>query len=294
MENQIYKNVKNNAQHEKDVDLVVLLKVLLKKWWLILIAAMIVGAGSYTYAKVFIKPTYRASFTAFVNNRQSQNTERVTSADINASQQLVETYTRILTSNTVMMKTAEYLGEGYTYGSIQGKVSAQGQGDTEIISVYVVAKSREEAYKIASAIEAISPDCMADIIEGSSMKIVDTTQMPYGRYSPTYSRYGVMGAVIGGMIMAAILIIKYFANDTISDETELEERFSIPVVGVIPDMSRLASGHYGYGYYKKGGRYSRYGRYGKYGSYSRYGTYGQSKTSAAKDSDAAANIQEKA
>ncbi len=255
MESQTFKNAKNQTAGDQDIDIIVLIKSLLKKWWLIFLAAALVGTCSLLYARFLVKPTYQAKFTAYVNNKQSKyGNDSLTNSDILASQELVRTYSKILTSNTVLMKAADLLGDDYSYATLAKMVKTQAEDDTEIISVLVTAGSKEEAYKIASAIEAISPDCMAEIIEGSSMKVVDTTQVPGTRNSPSYTKFSVIGALIGGVIMAGILTVKFFTNDTVNDDAELEKRYSVPVVGIIPLISKSSSEHGGY-----------YGYYGHYG-----------------------------
>ena len=256
MDNNVYKSNKSRMPGDRDVDLVALFKNILKRWWIILLAAVIVGLTAFLYARFFVKPTYQASFTAYVNNKQAKHSsDSLTNSDIQASQELVRTYSKILTSNTVLMKVADLLDSDYTHVSLSKMVTTQAQNDTEIINVLVRALSKEEAYRVCAAIETISPDCMAEIIEGSSMKIVDTTQMPDARYSPSYSGYAFLGAIIGGFIMIAIITVQYFTNDTVTAESELEDKFTIPVVGIIPDMSRASSGQYGY-YYSYYGRHS--------------------------------------
>ena len=159
-----------------------------------------------------------------------------------------------MTGNTVMMKAAELLGEDYTYRDLVEMVKTEPIDDTEIIAVYVTADSPDEAYSICAALETISPDCMAEIIVGSSMKIVDTAQMPDMRHSPSYTKYTVVGALIGAVLMLAYIVTKQLFDDKIKDEEGLEERYGVPVVGVIPDMSKNSPGGSYYYYYRKSDR----------------------------------------
>ena len=234
------------AEKEHDVNIAVLFKTLLKKWWIVFLAALIVAAGSLCIARFLVKPTYQACFTAYVNNKQSKQTnDSLTNSDILASQELVRTYSKILTGNKVLMKASELLGDDYNYRTLAEMVKTLPQDDTEIITVTVTAGSKEEAYRL----ETISPDCMADIIVGSSMKIVDTTQMPDMRSSPSYTKYTLIGGIVGGLCAVLLILIRALMNDRVSDYSELEERFSVPVVGIIPDMSKShsdGSGYYGY------------------------------------------------
>ena len=119
MDNQEYKTVGGAPQKEKEIDLSALFKSLFKKLWLIAAVALIAGAASFAYARFFVKPTYQAFFTAYINNKQSSHSsDSLTNSDILASQELVRTYSKILTSNTVLMRAADLLDEDYTYTSL--------------------------------------------------------------------------------------------------------------------------------------------------------------------------------
>ena len=238
------------------IDAAALIKTILRKWWMIAIAVLLAAAAAFCFAKFLVRPTYQAHFTAYVNNKQAKqaNSDSLTNSDILASQELVRTYSKILTGNTVLMKAAELLGADYTYRDLVEMVKTEPEDDTELIAVYVTADSPEEAYKIGSALETISPECMAEIIVGSSMKIVDTTQMPDMRHSPSYTKYTVIGALIGAVLMLAYIITKQLFDDKIKSDEGLEERYGLPVVGIIPDMSKHTSGGSYYYYYRKSDR----------------------------------------
>ena len=62
----------------------------------------------------------------------------MSSSDISASKQLVLTYQKILTSNTILTASASSMGFDATYSTLQKMVSTEVKDDTEIISVYVV------------------------------------------------------------------------------------------------------------------------------------------------------------
>ena len=71
----------------------------------------------------------------------------------------------------------------------------------------------------------LMPKYMSDIVEGSSMKIVEYPQVPDGPYAPNYVKYSLLGFVIGALLMTVFLIIRYLSNDTVGDENEVENRF---------------------------------------------------------------------
>lgn len=238
---------KDNKGSALEINIVPLLLHLVKRLWLILLIGLACGALTFTVTKLFVHPTYRCGFTAYINNKHATiNKETLSSSDVNAAKELVLTYSKIIKSNTILSEAIKENNLDYSVKQLKGMVGTEIQDQTEIIQVYVVAPSPEDAYEVAVAISTVSPKEMANIVEGSSMKIVEYPQVPDSIYSPSYFRYSLLGAGIGMLITIIILIVRYLSNDTITDEGEVENRFAVPVLGVIPDNNAGHSGKYGY------------------------------------------------
>lgn len=241
---------KKNETPDVEINIIPILKEILRRLWLIALVGLIVGGAVFVGTKIFIKPTYRSGFTAYVNNKQSkENTDFLSSSDISASKQLVLTYQKILTSNTILTASASSMGFDASYGTLQKMVFTEVKDDTEIISVYVVDTDPQFAYEYAQAIAKTAPQYMAEIVEGSSMKIIDHPEFSDKRYKPSYMQFAFIGFLIGAVIVLLFVIIRYFMDDTVKDENEIETRFSIPILGVIPDVTKASSNRSDYYYY---------------------------------------------
>ena len=249
---------KRNESQNIEIDLVALLKEIVKKLWLILLVGLIVGATVYVGAKVFIKPTYRSGFTAYVNNKQGkQTTDYLTSSDVNAAKLLVLTYQSIIKSNNILTAAAESIGVDLPYESLAKKVSAEVKDDTEIISVYVVDTDPQFAYDYAQAIAKTAPTYMAQIVEGSSMKIIDVPEYSEKRYKPSYLKFGLIGFLIGTLLVIIFIVVRYFMDDTIKNESEIESKFALPILGVIPDITKASNKSSDYYYYEPNNKTER-------------------------------------
>lgn len=237
---------------EREIDIIPILKELLKKLWLIILVGLILGGAVFVGTKVLIKPTYRSGFTAYVNNKQSkESTDYLTSSDVTASKQLVLTYQKILTSNTILTAAAKSMELDASYNTLQKLVSTEVKDETEIISVFVVDTDPQFAYDYAQAISKTAPQYMAQIVEGSSMKIIDYPEFSDKRYKPSYSNFALIGFLIGALIVVVFVIIRYFMDDTVKSESDIESSFSIPILGVIPDVSKASNNHSDYYYYSQ-------------------------------------------
>ena len=235
---------------KKEIDLLLMAKAIWKKLWLVILVTALLGGAAYVGTKLFIKPTYRSSFTAYVNNKKEIELNSLTNQDIQASKSLAHTFEEVLKSKSVLVKSAELADVDYSYSQLRKIVTTSISNETEIITVNVDTKSPELSYELAEAVRKNALDYTAEIIEGSSMKIIDYPEVPSGIYSPSYTRYALIGALAGFVITALIICIKQYFNDRIQDENELAEHYNLAVVGVIPDLVNAdkSKGYY-YSYY---------------------------------------------
>ena len=94
---------------EITIDLRRVFQALLKRVWVIVAVTLIFGLLAYILSATMIDPTYRSSFTAYVNNKATINTSSgsTTTADVNASMALAAVYQEIIVSRTVLEEAAK-------------------------------------------------------------------------------------------------------------------------------------------------------------------------------------------
>lgn len=235
---------KHNSKAEFNIFL--LIKAIWKRVWLIVLVGLSVALIAFLLTKLLIAPTYRSGFTAYVNNQQTQTTkDYLTASDVNASKDLVRTYNSIIRSSAVLSSAAKSSDLNYSYSQLRNMVTTEIQGETEIIKVYVVSKDPQVSYDLALAISKNAPGILADIVEGSSMKIIDSPELIKSQYGPNYFKYAVLGFILGALAVLIKCIVDFIRDDRIKSEQDLEERFSIPILGIIPDLEVTT----GTGYY---------------------------------------------
>ena len=231
---------RNTASIERSVDIMRLMRALAKRAWVIILIAVICALMVFAYAKIFITPTYRSSFTAYVNNRitSTEGQANMTSSDISASRSLTYLYQEIICSRSVLMDAAAECGVQETYSKVSKNVTTSVATNAAIISVYVSAETPEEAVQFATAIAAVAPDHVARVVDGSSMRIVDYPVKPGVPYAPNSVRYALIGFVVALVAGCAIVILFDVIVDKVASATEIEERYGIAVIGIIPDMQQ--------------------------------------------------------
>lgn len=253
-ENSIVAPGNKNTQDEVQIDLLQLFGVIWDHIVAIVVVTFIGALIAFALTFFFISPKYRSGFTAYVNNK-SESTARaadsLSSGDTSAQQQLTRTYASIIISRPIIESALKDSGLSYSYDDISRDITTSVETNTSLINLYVTLKNKEEAKKLADSIAKIAPDFVADIVEGSSMKIVSYPVVPEKKYSPSYTKATLIGAFAGFVLCAAYVIVRSLLDTTVKDEKALEDRYGISVIGTIPNFSEATTDHGSYYYYRR-------------------------------------------
>ena len=137
----------------------------------------------------------------------------------------------------------------YTPDQLRGMISSKKLEGTEIFTVTVTADDPYEAAHIANSISEVLPHRVEDIIDGSSMRIVDSAVVQPGKISPNITQKTAIGFVFGCALAAALIVLITMFDDTIRDEDYLSDNYPLPILSCIPDLNGTASNDkYKYGY----------------------------------------------
>ena len=173
----------------------------------------------------------------------------ITSSEITAAQSLVKTYSVLLENRTTLEAVIEKSGVDYTWQELNHMISAASVRETEVLRVRVTCEDPYDAAKIANCIAEVLPKRISEIIEGSSMEVVDSAVVNLNKVAPSVTKYTAVGGMFGVIASLIILIIMAVADDTIHDEEYILQTYDYPILAKIPDLNQSDSK--GYAYYKK-------------------------------------------
>ena len=252
--------------NEIEIDLIKLAKALWKKALVIILIAAVFAAGAFAYTLFFISPSYDATASFFVNNSSfsvGATSFSISSSELTASNNLVNTYIYILKSRTTLEDVIAKGSLNYTYEQLSDMITSKAVQNTAAFDVTVRCSSPVEAEHIANTIAEVLPSRIAEIVDGSSVRIVDYAIVPAHRAAPSYTKNTVIGFLAGAVLAAGIISVKYLIDErndmVIHSSDDLRKLYpDIKVLALIPDM-RLSEkkGYYYSSYYgdekKKGG-----------------------------------------
>lgn len=233
----------------REIDLRQLLSGLLRKSWIIVVVSIICAALTFLGTYYFITPEYRAASVFYVNNNTMSVGEMeigLSSGDLTARKNLVDSYIVILKSRTTLLKVIDYAEVEISYSQLRSMITAASVDGTEIFQVVVTSTDPYQAEKLANAIAYVLPDRIAEIITNTEANVVDYAVVPSAPSSPSYSKNTTMGFLIGLVLSMGVVVLWELFDVTIRTEEDVTSCCSHPVLASVPDMLNQSKGGYYY------------------------------------------------
>jgi len=138
----------------------------LRKGWIIIVAATLAGIAAGALASLLATPTYVSSTRLFVS---VQAQEAGTTGDLvqgsSAAQQKVRSYVDVVTSDSVLTPVIDELGLDTTSGELAGKITAESPLNTVLINITATDDDPQEAADLVNAVGASFTDVVVNELE---------------------------------------------------------------------------------------------------------------------------------
>lgn len=245
--------MENKEKEGVEIDLKRIFLAVLYRWWIILLAMILCGSAAFCYAKFSMDPVYSSNVKLYVNNNYVDS-PGYSSNQIMAAKDLANTFMVILESRSVLEEVADKTGGNYSYSKLKGMVSAASIDETEVFQVTVTGTSYKDVAIIANYIAEVFPAKCSEIVEGSSVRVVDYAVENRNQVGPSYQKYLILGAALGMVLSMALVVIVDLTDKSIKSEEYLIDVYGkFPLLAVIPDSQGSGSSHkkgYYRGYYR--------------------------------------------
>ena len=232
-----------------EIDLKRLFLAVLSRWWIILLATIVCGTAAFCYAWFSMTPVYASNVKLYVNNNYVDS-PGYSSAQITAAKDLAATYMVILESRSVLDEVSLKTGGKYSYGQLKSMVSATAINETEVFQVQVTCTDYKDACVVANYVAEVLPAKITEIVEGSSVRVIDFAVENPSPVGPSYEKYLLLGAAAGMVLSVALVIVVDLTDTSIKSEDYLIQAYGkFPLLAVIPD-SQSSGSAYKKGYYR--------------------------------------------
>ncbi len=224
---------------DKQINLMDILKLYLKRWWVIAIAIIVGAVIAGIITTTLITPMYTSYGTLYTENSADIISKNVTEIDYNTSmarKELVKTYAEVLSSNSFMQLVADQVELDYSAGQIKSMVSMGSKNETEILIISVTSPDPTVSHIIAQKVLDMAPKFVGEIIEGSSAKILDQPVFSKTPSSPNLVRNVEIGAILGMLFSLALILVIEIIDNKVKDADSVAAMFKYPILGEIPSM----------------------------------------------------------
>lgn len=232
------------------MDLLQLIRLLLRKLWFIILISAVGLLISFGYTKLLVIPKYTSSVKLYVSNTKIiEPQEKINYNDIYASKQLVNTYIVIIQSNKVLNKVIESENLQCTANYLRKLLKVKSLSETEVMEVFVTTEDPRISADIANAIARIAPDAIKEITKAGAVGVVDEAYPSMNPSSPNILTNSAVGLLLGIFISVLYIIVMEMLDIRIKGEEDIKRHYKIPVLGSIPVLHSRMKG--GYTYYEQ-------------------------------------------
>jgi capsular polysaccharide biosynthesis protein len=210
-----------------------LIKGILRRWPVVIAAAVICALSVFIVSNNFLTPLYESYVTMYIENTRDYD-GYISSGDLASSQDLLDTYVVLLNSNSVLEKVIEKSGLDISAGELEGMIDESAVNNTQVLRVAVRSEDPAVALKLAQSIGEVVPSEIIRIVKAGNVEIVDKAQLPYEPFFPNVASLTFFGAVAGFFLSCLGIALKDILDTRIKSEEDIVQSTSLPVIGLIP------------------------------------------------------------
>lgn len=222
---------------EIEFDLVQLMRFLLKKAWIIVLALLVSGVVGFLVSKLLTTPTYTTSCRLYVydeNKEMSYN-------DLVIATQLTNDCEIIITGQNVTKPVIEKLGLKMTPEALGKRIVVGSEDNTRVLHLEYTDTNPERAALILNEICAEAASQIQTVMKVDAVTQLYAAEVPTSPSSAGPGRDALLFGLIGAVMAIAILVVIFLLDDTIRSEDDVTRYLGLSTLGAIPSSEELGA-----------------------------------------------------
>ena len=230
---------------EETISLQELFATLKKRLWLIIaltiLAVVIAGIVSYT----LLTPIYQTSTQILVNQEKTEASQ-LTNQNIQTDLQLINTYSVIIKSPTILDEVSKQLDLGLTVEQLNSKITVSNAENSQVVNVSVQDPDPAIAVDIANSTANVFQERIIELMSVDNVSILSPAVLKEDPQpvEPNPMLNMAIAAVIGLMLGVGIAFLLEYLDTSIKNDQDIEDMLDIPVLGhisPIPEDAKVGS-----------------------------------------------------
>ncbi len=223
------------------------LDVVIKRIWAVLIAVAVFAGATFFYNANFVDPVYSASSSVLGSNggivsentASTSTTDKIGSSDVASSLNIIDTYIDIMKTYgfyEFISEESEIKKFDYSVDQLKKMTTIERRSDSSLfIDINVKCGNERQAVVIANCISMLAPEYIKTLLNNSY--IVQADKCVSARMvAPLTMRNTALMGILGGVLAVAFFVLLAATDNTIKGEEDISKKYSIPVLGVVPDF----------------------------------------------------------
>ncbi len=220
-----------------DINFSVLFDSLIRRFWLILLSAVIAAGAAYTYVAFFVNPLYSSTATLYIGNREGTSSY----SDVTMYETLAKDFEVIIKKRAVLDEVVNKLDLKMSAGALRNALSVTNLSNTRILDITVLNPDPALSKNIVDTICTVASEKIVDIVHVDYVEIVD-----YGSLSSSPANINIMRSMIlaglaGALICAFIITVRTLMDDKIKNPDDVEFYLELSVLATTPFSKDLES-----------------------------------------------------
>ena len=226
-----------NQKKTDEIDLLELFHELWKHAGVIVLSAAVLALVGFLCTQLMMTPQYVSTTKMYV--LAADASQGLTNNDLQVGTQLTNDYKELIQSRpvteTVIADLKLMVGNRMMkHEELLGKLSVSNSTDTRVIAISVTDRDPYRASDIANAIRETAAKHIQDVMDVEYVKVVEDANIPTNPSSPSKSKNTILAGLLGGIVAAGVVIVRYLMNDTIQTPEDIEAYLGLSTLGSIP------------------------------------------------------------
>lgn len=213
-------------------DPIVLVQDVIKRWLVIVLAALVVGVGAYILTDMSYEPSYRTTTTFVVTSRGSATTVY---SNLSSTSSVASVFTELLNSSILRKTIVQEMG----VPSFSGTISTAVIPNTNLITMTVTAPDPRTAFLAAQTIidhhENLTYQVISDVVL-EVLQYPSVPTAPINREDASEQMKEMM--ILAAMAACVALAVMSFLRDTVRSGKEAREKLECDYLGEIPHENK--------------------------------------------------------
>lgn len=229
----------DRTEEETEIDLIDLAWALLDKIHYIVLCFLIGAVIMNAYSYFLVRPTYKSTAKMYVVSASKNSVVDLDALNIGTS--LTADYEQLMLSYPVLEQVINKLNLDMDSDTLAKMITLENPTDTRILNINVVSTDPKSARDIANTLMDVSVDYLPKTMSTNAPNVAQKAKLADHKDGPSYTKYTMIGALVGAFLYCMYLVVKYLMDDTIHTADDMEKYFDIVPLAVIPDVEELAS-----------------------------------------------------